>query len=499
MDTLLILESFSLVVNLFGVLVFLAMSWLYFDAIALRKQTNVWLSAIGSLVMALGFVLAIVNYLGIEKNVFALGFLLLAFGSWTKPMSKRPEKSLPAVFWGGFGGVGAIFAVLAALATALGYFRLVSLGMERHLKRLGWGMYILSLSFLFGLRSLFVTWFDSRLVRIVNDYQFFWVLEKATLALGLCLIGSWVFSYLLKRFETQLSLFLGGIVILVFGSSVVLYSFVIAFGYQRLMISQAEETLKMTRHFIDVKLVSMLGQTKMLANSQRQIDMLKAQDGERAKKEVEELSRIETLSKIQVLDNNLASVLTWGGESVEIASLGFVKDLQAKKHATDIVIMDKNMYLVSGSLIESDGENLGYVVVTRQVDSAFLSSVGYKSSEILLWIMDDLKAKTSTSDDNLRLGMKDVSGHTEKTKEKRDLMSTTNWQIGGKNYFGSSQPLFDSRGSVVGVLSSYRSVSSVWQEITSRLTESYRMAVALLLVMVLPSYLMARKLRSEIG
>ena len=501
MEILLLWESFSFVINLFGVLVFVAMSWLYFDAIAVRRQTNIWLSGVGALVLALGFVSAIVGIFDLKNILFGLGFGLMAIGVWTKPMSKRPETKLNAfvLLPASASIVASFLVVLASLVAGFGYFRLVSLGMERHLKRLGLGMYLLSVSFLFGLRNLFTDWADSRLINLVGEFQLFWILEKLFLGLGLIVIGSWVFSYLLKRFETQLSLFLGGIVILVFGSSVVMYSFVVAFGYQQLMINQSHEVVKMTEAYIKNRQAQMLTQAKFLSGSQKQIDLALGKEPELAKKEIEEVAKNEWLNRILVVDAKMSPLLTWGGESGDLVTGNFAVDLQNKKQLTEIVILDKDLYILSGSAIEDSGKVVGFVVLGKRLDSGFFANVGFEKAQLLLWVLGELRAKTSNQDINLRLGIRDTSGHYEKMKEGRVLSENRNWEMGGKRYFGVSLPIFDGRGSVLGGVSAYISSATVWTEIEERLVVSYRYGMILLAFMILPAYLMARKLRSQIG
>lgn len=500
MEILLLWESFSFVINLFGILVFVAMSWLYFDAIAVRRQTNVWLAGMGALVLALGFVSSIAGFLDIKNIIFGIGFGLMAIGVWLKPMSKRPEfKSSAAFFVPTTLSFGANFLVVIGAALAgFGYFRLVSLGMERHLKRLGWGMYMLSVSFLLGLRVVFMDWADTRLVNLIGDFQLLWVLEKIFLSIGLLMVGSWVFSYLLKRFETQLSLFLGGIVILVFGSSVVMYSFVIAYGYKDLMIKQSREVVGMTEQSIRSKQAQMQSQARLLAGSQKQVNLALGSEQEIAKKEVEDLAKNELLNRILVVDEKINPLLTWGGEGVDLVNGNFVVDLQTKKQHADIVVLGGEMYLVSGAVIENNGKVIGFVILGKLLDSSFLVNVGFERSELLLWVMGELRAKTNKIDTGLRLGIKDVSGHYEKTKELRAMTEANAWEIGGRKYFGVSMPMFDSRGSVLGSISTYHSTATVWREIDKHLIESYRFSMLLLGVMVLPAYLMARKLRSQI-
>ncbi len=501
MEILLLWESFSFVINLFGVLVFVAMGWLYFDAIAVRKQTNVWLSGAGALVLALGFVAAITGFTDIKNILFCFGFGLLATGAWIKPMSKRPELTASAVFFvpASISFAANFLLILGSAFAGVGYFRLVSLGMERHLKRLGWGMYLLSISFLFGLRVVFVDWSDSRLVNIVGGFQLFWILEKLFLGLGLMVIGSWVFSYLLKRFETQLSLFLGSIVILVFGSSVVMYSFVIAYGYQKLMVKQSVEIVGMTDQYIKNKQNQMQSQARLLAGSQKQINLALGSEAEAAKKEVEELTKTEWLNRITIVDEKMNSLLTWGGEGAELINGNFAVDLQAKKQHSEIIVLNNQMYLIAGSAIENEGQVVGFAVLVKVLDSSFLTSIGFEKADLLLWVMGELVAKTNRQDSSLRLGVKDVSGHFEKTKERRFVTETGSWEISGKKYFGVSLPILNSRGSVLGSITSYHSSASLWRDLEGRLVESYRLAMLLLAIMVLPAYLMAKNLKSQIG
>ena len=76
--------------------------------------------------------------------------------------------------------------------------------MERHLKPVSLGFFILGLAELLGVSIGFRDTANVALANLVAPFRPLWITERVILLIAIYIFGRWVWGYLLKRFETQL-------------------------------------------------------------------------------------------------------------------------------------------------------------------------------------------------------------------------------------------------------------------------------------------------------
>lgn len=501
MEYLLILSSARFLLLLFGFVIFVGMSWLYLDAVSIRKQANMWLSGFGALVLAISFLLSVWEISGIEHGVRFLGYLLLGLGVWSKPMAKRVETN--ASNSGLVFGSSTPFALGPILAgfVFVGYFRLVYVGLERHLKKLAWGMLFVCLFELLAMRELFFGWQNPMIFELVRDYGILWIVQYCLLAFGLLLVGSWVFSYLLKRFETQLTLFLSLITTIVLASSVVIYSYFTVRGVSTSLINQSKVMAQLVAKSNAEKSMELLSRLKLFVESRNLSEALASNQMEQLKSDLDKVSRLGLLSRSWVLDPSGKTMVTWGGDSKdEMIDRVVFKKAQKDGEAFGYEQLGEALYILATEKIVSEsGQVTGYIVFAKLVNSLDHSKMGTWGDWGVVSSLGETVVAVSDNKYSKLVGVKQTEKQLkEKVVERGESLSLAKVSILDKDFLGTWVPLTNANGTPIGSMAVVVEIDNVWNQIEILTLESYRVGILLLMFMLLPALWIATYLKKQI-
>lgn len=469
---MLLLSNLRLVVYLFGALVFCAMAWLYFDAMYVRPNKSVLARAGGALLIGLSYLLGAVVIEGISLEWIAwlrggvewlrlAGYLILGLGVWGEPLSKRPSYAeAPA----GKPGVALMLGevtrwmlpIIPGLV-GLGYWRRASVGLERHLRGMAYGMYTLSLAEILDLRRLFTGSSDIRVYELTREFGNIWLAQLIILLLGLLLVSRWVFSYLLRRFETQITLFMGMLVMSVFAIATIVFTYIMA---NRLQVGINREV--------------QAGAAITMNNWGREGDELVKRASELAKVDVSDKEALakQLLSGEQILDSEGRDILS--GEKVEGSKdgLGYRLVGIGSSRKAELTAVTK----WSG----------GYVVVSREIDGIMLG----QAAEAIGMAM-------RAYDNEVVIGASSVPGYP-KIASPLGLRRKEGERLGGVAYVSGWVDLRDAEGVKVARLEAAIPMATLWGSIANALFWTYLAGVAVLILMELPAVLMARYLTRQL-
>lgn len=471
---LLLLSNLRLVVYLFGGLVFAAMSWLYFDALFVRPQRSVALRAIGAMLLSISYLagavmvegtgLAWVATLGqIVHWIRIAGYIVLAFGVWGEPLSERPR----------------VLAVTGSIATwalpilpafvGLGYLRRASVGLERHLLGMAYGMYILTFAEILDLRRLFVQTVDIRVYEYTRDFGAIWIGQVLLLLIGLIMISRWVFSYLLRRFETQITLFMGMLVMSVFAMATLSFTYV--------MVNRLE---------LGAKSVVVSGGKMIQANWIRSGDELLelsrkyASDIETPQEEL--TKKIEgEVNKVVVVNKEGRDVITgelWGEYPA-------FKVAQNKGEALgyQIIGVGSGQKLV---LMAVKKDSLGGAISIKEMGGEMLEQSS-KETEMAVRIVGNQVVLASSS----------VPNHPELASVV-GLTRNKAGKLGGVEYVEAEVGLVNAEGVNVATLVTATPASNLWAEVSWAIMITYLVGVAILILMEVPAIMMSRYLTRQL-
>lgn len=502
MQTLLAFENIRFVIHLFGALVFAGMSWLYFDASAIRKQSSVYARAIGAFCIALSFLVGFIFTPELGHMIRVVGYIFLGIGVWMEPLSKRPSTEsqalAPTMTFSPF------LVPLLPGWVGLGYFRRATVGLERHLTHLAFGMYVLMLAEIVDLRRLFVDWNDPRIYNLVREYGSFWILQIALLGLGVAIIAHWVFSYLLRRFETQLTLFLGMITILVFAASAITFTAVMSHRLEQRSLEQAQASMNLLQYSEERRSQELLSQAKLLSNNTQIILALTEGKGEEAQKALQDLGKEGKLSKVSLLNTEGKVILSWGGNTGEnLQETPAVKKALRGEEAFGYETELTGISRVVVNPIKVEEQTLGIILLKETIDSQKLTVF----SEKISWGIRVYSGATvvAASDISHYKNLGNVVGLSEtnaefatQVVEQKMTITQNNRSLAGTLYIGVWAPLKDVNGSGIGMWSVVMPQVTVWEEIKQALIVSYRVGILVLLVMEIPALFMARYLTRQV-
>ncbi len=232
-----LLVNANFVICLGVALVLFSIFWLYFDAWQVKKGLLESLNFLGFLFLATSFIFqsAIIDQsllsqisisteiLGILRSITRiLGYLMLISAQIFIPLEPLPDYRkkktlvlLPMVF---------SYPLLAAL-TGLLYLRRATTGLENHLKPIAWSFFLLAFSELFNFMEFFRNSDNILVANLTAAFGPLWILQKIILLTTIFIFGRWAWSYLLKRFDSQLFIIFTSSILSIFLVTTIFFTF----------------------------------------------------------------------------------------------------------------------------------------------------------------------------------------------------------------------------------------------------------------------------------
>lgn len=475
---MLLLSNLKLVIYLFGALVFSSMSWLYFDAMAVRPQKSVLLRALGAMILGIAYLggavlvegttITWLSGLGEVIDLFKiLGYLILIMGVWSEPLSKRPNSE--AVVAKGFlpvwlvGTFTYLLPVLPALV-GLGYLRRASVGLERHLKGMAFGMYTLSIAEILDLRRLYVESSDVRIYDVVREFGPLWIVQLLVLLAGFWMISRWVFGYLLKRFETQITLFMGMLVMSVFAVATTVFTYVMSSQLEQGALRETNSALVMIKNnwAREGDELSKVGQGFVGVDSS----------------DKEQLAKMigEAKYQVKVLDTDFRDVVS--GEKIENLNINMVG-----KIGYQVSGIGSARKVLLQSVIAREG---GFVLTETEMGSAQLE----KSAQ-------DTGMALRIYHDETVVGASAVPGYPD-IPSPLGLIRQGGDRLGGINYTMTREDLTTGEGVKVAELETAMPISELWKSVGTALAYTYMAGVLILILMELPAIGIAKYLTRQL-
>ena len=298
---LLINAHFTL--NLLTALVCFAVSWLYFDAWLGRRDVKESTKSLGFFLLSLAFVvhstyieqsvlespILATDLIKILTAVFKFGaFLVLIIGQIIDPIQPLPSYRKELDKTGrGFGlikkkrGAKAImilgsiplidivpfaFPIIIGI-TAFLYLRRATLGLEHHLRIIGYSLFLLSISEVLGLVSIFRGSDNITIENLVAPFAIFWIIEHVFLIFFILLLGRWVWSYLTKRLETQLFIVFNAVTLTVFLLTAIFFTSVSLSNLRNDILNNLKTNVAVLQYTIDAKKAEALSDAQVIAQN----------------------------------------------------------------------------------------------------------------------------------------------------------------------------------------------------------------------------------------
>lgn len=488
-------------VFLFGAMTMVAGAWLYFDSSRDRWRWWTTLRCLGLLILGVGFFGEAIRAEGgvldswratsllveILEKLRLIGYLLIVVGIGGEPLSEKPSMS-------GFGwGWVVIGTPLAAALAGLAFLRRASVGLERHLYRPAIGLMVLAIAEAVGWFRFYNDTIVVDVWDLVKPFGWMWAIQIFLAAGGFIIFSSWVFSYLLKRFETQLILILSGFVISVCVVTTTIFSGLslsrnIA-RVERSLLAEARGVL----YTLNQRKELLKTEARWFADDKRVSTMIVDEKRTELKEMVKSYVENRRLSGVLVLDAT-GKVLVGVGETKQVGeSLSddeFVKTAQKGEMVSDLEVHNQGgiekLVLITCVPVMEEMKVVGVFRMEESLDSTFLISIKKLLSGDFLALVGE--TVTASSLDYQTEGM-----NLQIVEEKGVEID-----LGNRPYIATKLKIEDSHGRVLGGIVSLETNMMVLREVETVMTTIYFAAIGLMLLAQIPAILIAKFITKQI-
>lgn len=522
------LENAHFAVNIGAAGIFFAIFWLYADAWMTRKTARELLKLAGFFLLVVSFIIhatrvesAIISsaLLGMYANdlvaqmIKLLGYLLLILALALEPLQDRPTHrtvnlNLLVLSAPGFIANATVAPILAAIVGLL-YMRRATTGLEYHTRRVAIAFFLLSLYELTGLPIILLAdTTNSDVYPLVAPFGVLWIVHHLILCAAMFLLASWVFSYLLKRFQTQLFIFFTTAVLGIFLITTVTFTGLLVSNLEKETLRQLETDARVLQLALDRTKSQVISDTESFAQNPSVLQAIPAV----SRKPLSDLAENFLLSKKQstlVIVNETGRVITRGEDRERIGeALGqnpLIKQALAGESTASLItkegIVASDMFIYAASPIKSGTTLLGAVLMGVSVDSAFVDGIkdatGLESS---IYAGDQISATTLAAADGISrlVGIKEHHAPVLSQVLKDAAPYTGSVTLLSRPYLAAYLPLVDNDRVPIGMIFVGKPQAGVIQTAARSIEVTFIVTAVLIALSIVPSFLISKSLAGQV-
>ena len=528
MWSIFLFENGHFAVNLLAALVFLAIAWLHFDAWLGKKTTKEALKIAGFSLLAASFFshALVVESLGLTAPLLPatvhfwltqaprlIGFLLLGAGTFIDPL--QPQPAVPLIFLSTpLSANPATLLPLSSIPLSLGvallFLRRATTGLERHLLPVSIGFFLLSISEIFGLASLFSATIHPAVLAWIAPFGPLWFAEHAFLLIATLVLGRWVFSYLLKRLLSQLFMIITLCILTIFLLTTVSFTALLLKSLETESTRQITTDAKVLAYALDTKKQEALTAAAALAQNPATAAALTATSS--GTSTLKELTRDHLLAKKQsqlVVIDATGQVIARGEDSDKptdnLSADPAVTRALDGADSTSLVAVESvlapQLSIVAAVPVKTGDQVIGAVVAGNAIDNAFVDGVkaatGLESS---IYGGDAISATTLVSEDGTSrpVGLKVANSRVTQAVLDQNQPFAGPVSLQSTSYLAAFLPLTDADNTPLGMLSVARPQIEVLSAASRSIQFTFVIAAALLVLSIAPVVLISRYLTRQI-
>ncbi len=535
------LENIHFAISLFMALILFAVSWLYFDAWQTKKDLAEILKVIGYLLLSLSFVATAANLeatsltTALNGNQILLltqiflrvtGYVLIVMSLMREKLELRPElvsesdkhevKTEGAAIFGipleiTTLTVSRLLSPLLPLSITLLYARKAYIGLESHLRKIAIAFFFLTLFETLSLASLLQGTLNIELYKLVAPFGFIWICGHIALLVASLILGSWVFGYLLKQFKPQLFFIINTLVLAIFLITTVSFTSLLLKNIQDETSRQLDSDVKVLQFSLDGKVSESKSDAILISQDPVLIDAFVSKDRTKLSSIAEQYLLTKKYSFLAIVDAS-GQVVARGEDKDKIGdSLGddlLIKRALRGSAASSIQqkegILAPQLFVSSAADIHTaseSGQVVGAVILGTSIDNSFVDGIQKATGlEASVYGDNTLSATTLMFADgkNRLVGIKENTPQIKKTVLIDGKEFSGSLMIASRPYFGAYLPLRDVDGTPVGMISVGRTQLSVLQAAGRSIEFTFLVAILMILLSILPSYLIAKYMADQL-
>jgi hypothetical protein len=527
-------------VNLLTALVCFAVSWLYFDAWLGRKDYREGTKMLGFLLLSLSFIVHATHIDqsilespiladSLIKSLTALfrisGYIVLIIGQVVDPLQPLPEYRAKSRQKGfgiknpkvtAFLILGAVpmidtfsflFPVLAIITSYL-YMRRATLGLEFHLRTIGFSLMLLAVSELAGLASLFENTSNISLSKLVSSFGPLWIIEHTLLVFYFLILGRWVWSYLTKRLETQLFIVFTTLTLTIFLITAIFFTSVSLSNLRDGILKNLDINVKVLQYTINSKKAETLSDAQAISQNPEIIKAITGSD----RKSLADITTATLLSKQQdilIIINQDGAILMRADDPEKLGGSmsddPLVKRALLNERVSGVVskegVMAPVVSVRAASPIISDGKTIGAVLIGTTIDNAFVDGLKQATGLDASVYGDNIRSATTFVSPDGKSRWVGIKEETDAVKE--DVLIDGKLYSGNVNilnisYLSAFLPIKDINDIPVGMLFVGRPEVSTIQAAGKLIEQTFLVTVILLVLSIFPAFFVSKYIIGQI-
>ncbi|MBI2020483.1 cache domain-containing protein [Candidatus Daviesbacteria bacterium] len=518
------LENAHFALNLFASLVFFLTGWLYFDAWLGRKTLSDSFKILGFILLSISFLIHATfiestilesSLLGgnLNSNLVAAtritGYLFLILGLIFEPIQahfklKLALFTLPPL---SLSLLPVTFPILS-LVVAFLYLRRATVGLESHLKPLSLTFYVLALAETLSLAGLLQNTPFIDLYEMVAPHGLVWLISHGVLLLAMVILGRWVYFYLLKRIQSQLFMISTFSVLIIFLITTTAFTGLLLKNLEDETLKRLETDVKVLNYAVDSKKAEALSDAQVLSSDPQIVAAVEAKDKASLSKKAEDFL-LTKKQNLLVIVSETGQVLARGEDKERIGD-SLSDDPQITRAlvgeantsvGTKDGVLGPEVSVRAAAPIKSGEKVVGAVMSGTNIDNAFVDGIKAATGLEAAIYGDNILAATTllAADGKSRyIGVKEENSNIKEKVLVNGESFTTSVNLLNTPYFAAYLPLKDVDTNPVGMLFVGKRQIGVLQAAGRSIEFTFLVAVGLLILSIIPAYLIARFISSQI-
>lgn len=516
------LENVKFALHVLSGITFAGVGWLYTDAWLGKRRTTELVKFLGFYLLALSFFISAVKIdynfattsiitalqpLQLSLILKIIGYFLLIAGLLTDPFPQTTGLRAVVPITGAI--IGSIGLPFLSGAVALLFLYRATYGKEQHLKPIAYSMILFSLYDLLSYRNFFAQTTNISLFSVTKPYSMLWTVQNIVLLVATCILGRWVWFYLLKRFQSQLYAIYSISVVVIFLVITVCFTGLLLSHVQNQTLATLRSSIQMFSYVLENKKTDVVAKAQLLAESPVVRDAVDA--GSRSKIITGINATTNLVATNTVLITNAQGQTLFRSDGREGAQDFFSNDplikraLDGRKAASLIEkegALSPDLMVWGAVPVYKNSTIIGALVVGEVLDSAFLDGVKKNTNyEILLYGGHQLAATTITNEYGRS---RPIGSVLDDQRIKQEVIQKQQLFSGDvvffdSPYLGVYAPLNDVDGQTIGILGFLFPQLTVLQAAGSSIEYTFLLTIVVLIISGIPAFFIARHLSSQVS
>jgi hypothetical protein len=401
-----------------------------------------------------------------------------------------------------------LMPILGFVVAAL-YWRRATIGLERHLKRVAIGFAFVALADLISLAALLRNTENPVLYSWVAAFGWVWMVGQVALLAGALILGIWIWSYLTKRFFSQLFMIFIAITVIVFFVVTVAFTGLLLRSIRNDGVKNLQTAASVLNYALESKQAETMAGARQLAANPDIIKAVQAKDHVKLDELVQGYL-VENKQSSLVITNQSGQVILRGHDTEQwgdsLSSDLLVKRALLGDSRSSVMayggVGAPTIQVRSAAIMRSaDGKIAGSVMTGVDLGSAFVDGIkqatGWQSS---IYAGNVLAATTLSAPDgktrSTGLVLSERKVMDEVLKGGKPYAGTLRLQ--NREELGAFLPLKDVDNVTLGMLMVSQPQSAILQTAGRSIELTFLLTCLLILLSVVPIYWVTRVIEKQL-